>query len=140
MKKIMFALMAALAIFAVSCKKDKGEGEDKPQREVDATMAGATVWSVIGEFCSWGEGEVNMTKTSDDPETWFAGSVGLTAGKFKFRGNNEWGDYDLGGGGATIAPGEEFDLQVKNGDIVCAEDGTYEITLYPTLKYCVIKK
>ena len=139
--------MAAAAIFAVSCNKPANGGDDDvigdditQGREVDDAMAGAEVWSIIGAFCDWGEGEINMTKVSDNPEKWFAGSVGLTEGEWKFRGNHEWGVYDLGAGGAAFIPGVVLDLKAANGNINCTEDATYEITLYPTLKCCIIKK
>ena len=57
-------------------------------------------------------------------------NIPLQADKFKFRGNDEWGDYDLGGG-ASFEMDTPIQMSVKGGDM-SAELGVYTIFLYPT--------
>ena len=96
-----------------------------------AKLAGAEIWGIIGAFNEWSD-DVPMTKISDDPETWVAENVSL-GGEFKFRGNKEWGDYDLGGEeGAKAEAGGELNLVYKGRNLTI-DEGSYTITLYPTL-------
>ena len=103
--------------------KNDGSGEEnKPE------LAGASVWSIIGAFNNWA-GDVELTKT--DGEEWKINGFKLS-GEFKFRGNKEWGDYDLGAAsGAQIVFGQPLDLVQKGQNITIAE-GVYDIVLYPT--------
>lgn len=104
--------------------------------EEPADLSGASVWGLIGGFNEWGA-DVELTKTADSPEKWEATGVALS-GEFKFRGNKEWGDYDLGAAqGFSVVPGEEFTLVHKGSNITIAE-GTYDIVLYPTELKAVI--
>lgn len=104
--------------------------------EEPADLSGASVWGLIGGFNEWGA-DVELTKTADSPEKWEATGVALS-GEFKFRGNKEWGDYDLGAAqGFNVVPGEEFALVHKGSNITIAE-GTYDIVLYPTELKAVI--
>ena len=143
MKKFMFVLMAAAAIFAVACNKDnkpedenKGE-EQQTERQVNEAMAGAESWGIIGTATAGGwDADTDLTKVSDNPEKWEVKGLGLSDGKFKFRGNDTWGDYDLGGG--VVELGKEIDITKGGGDMDITA-GTYDITLYPTLMYFVIE-
>ena len=108
----------------------------KSEEPEQVNLSGASVWGVIGGFNEWA-GDVELTKTADSPEKWEATGVALS-GEFKFRGNKEWGDYDLGAAqGFNVVPGEEFALVHKGSNITIAE-GTYDIVLYPTELKAVI--
>lgn len=103
-----------------------GYENEKPEPGVD--LSGATVWSIIGAFNNW-EGDVELTKT--DGEEWKINGFALS-GEFKFRGNKEWGNYDLGAeAGAQIVFGEALPLVHKGANIVIPQ-GIYDIVLYPT--------
>ncbi len=104
-----------------------------PEIAKPADLSGANVWGLIGGFNDWA-GDVEMTKTADDPETWEVKNVALS-GEFKFRGNKEWGNYDLGASSAPVI-GEPLDLVHKGSNITIAE-GTYDVVLKPTLQTAV---
>lgn len=105
-----------------SNENNPGGGDEKPN------LAGADVWSIIGAFNNWA-GDVELTKTGS--EVWTINGVALS-GEFKFRGNKEWGNYDLGAAsGAQIVFGEALPLVHKGQNITIAE-GVYDIVLYPT--------
>lgn len=96
--------------------------------EPEVDLSGARVWSIIGAFNNW-SGDVELTKT--DGEEWKINGFALS-GEFKFRGNKEWGNYDLGAeAGAQIVFGEALPLVHKGANIVIPE-GVYDIVLYPT--------
>lgn len=108
----------------------------KAEEPAQVDLSGASVWGLIGGFNEWGA-DVELTKTADSPEKWEATGVALS-GEFKFRGNKEWGDYDLGAAqGFSVVPGEEFALVHKGSNITIAE-GIYDIVLYPTELKAVI--
>ncbi|MCC8071218.1 MAG: hypothetical protein LIO90_05385 [Bacteroidales bacterium] len=79
-----------------------------------------TTIGLIGGFNGW-EGSVAMT-SSEDNMVWTLTDVALSAGdEVKFRANDGW-DVNLGG---------TFDELWQGGDnLVIAEDGTYDVTLY----------
>jgi len=104
-----------------------------PEIAKPADLSGANVWGIIGGFNDWAS-DVEMTKTADDPETWEVKNVALS-GEFKFRGNKEWGNYDLGASSAPVI-GEPLDLVHKGSNITIAE-GTYDVVLKPTLQTAV---
>lgn len=107
-----------------SNENNPGGGDEKPN------LAGANVWAIIGAFNNWA-GDVELTKTNDSPEEWKITGCPL-GGEFKFRGNKEWGDYDLGAAqGAQIAFGEPLTL-IQRGQNITIADGVYDIVLYPT--------
>lgn len=92
-------------------------------------MEGAETWGIIGPAVSDWSVDVDLEKVSDDPEVWAAKGVPFNADSFKFRGNDTWADYDLGGG--------EFALNTpivmtKGGGDMTAEAGNYDVYLYPT--------
>ena len=93
-------------------------------------MAGADTWGIIGPAQTGGwNTDTDLQKIQDEPEVWAVMNIPLQADKFKFRGNDEWGDYDLGGG--TWAMNEPFVMTVKGGDM-SVELGVYTVYLYPT--------
>lgn len=93
-------------------------------------MAGADTWGIIGPAQTGGwNTDTDLQKIQDDPEVWAVMNIPLQADKFKFRGNDEWGAYDLGGG--TWAMNEPFVMTVKGGDM-SVELGVYTVYLYPT--------
>lgn len=105
---------------------DNGNGNGEEENKTD--LSGATVWSIIGAFNNWA-GDVELTKTGN--EEWKINAFALS-GEFKFRGNKEWGNYDLGvASGAQIVYGEPLELVHKGQNITIAE-GVYDIVLYPT--------
>ena len=105
---------------------DNGSGNGGEENKTD--LSGANVWSIIGAFNNWA-GDVELTKTGN--EEWKINAFALS-GEFKFRGNKEWGNYDLGAAsGAQIVYGQPLDLVHKGQNITIAE-GVYDIVLYPT--------
>mgnify|MGYP002625699392 FL=1 len=97
-------------------------------------MAGASVWSIIGSFNGW-SGDIELTKTADDPETWTVENATF-GGEFKFRGNNTWDKYDLGSSESVVL-GSDLALTYKGSNIKI-DEGVYNVTLYPTLLKAVI--
>ena len=92
-------------------------------------MAGAETWGIIGPAVSDWSTDVDLQKVSDDPEIWAAMNVPFQKNSFKFRGNDEWGPYDLGGG--TYALNTPIEMTKGGGDMT-AERGVYTVFLYPT--------
>ena len=109
---------------------------DLSQYEVLDIMAGAETWGVIGPAVSDWSTDVDLEKISEDPEIWCAKGMPFQADSFKFRGNDEWGDYDLGGGTFAI---EEPIVMTKGGGDMTAETGNYDVYLYPTYGVAYIK-
>ncbi|MBR2227394.1 MAG: SusF/SusE family outer membrane protein [Bacteroidales bacterium] len=98
--------------------------------EYNDAMAGAETWGIIGPAVSDWSTDVDMEKVSEDPEIWVAKDIPFQEDKFKFRGNDEWADYDLGG-----APEFALDtpLQLsKGGGDMTSQAGVYNVYLYPT--------
>jgi hypothetical protein len=129
MKKIMFALMAAAAIFAVSCNKPANEEEEEGGIQIPATyeFTQASAWGVTGAIASatinW-DGDIAMTTDG----TWHvAKGVVLTASdEFKFRKDAAWAENF---GGALTAAGELFDVTQDGPNIKVPADGTYDLLL-----------
>ncbi len=106
--------------------------------EVNEAMAGATTWGLIGPAQPGGwDVDTDLEKVSDDPEIWCVKDIELAGDKFKFRGNDEWKDYDLGGG--TVALDTIIELSKGGGDMAI-EAGTYTVYLFPTYMVCYITK
>lgn len=73
--------------------------------------------------------EWNATK-----QCWEGKNIVLTEGEFKFRGNDNWGDLNLGG---------SLDNLVTGGGNIQAVAGTYDVELYVSYEgncYCVMTK
>ena len=104
---------------------------DLSQYDVIEGMAGAETWGLIGPAQPGGwDSDTDLQKIQDEPEIWAIMNIALQGDKFKFRGNDTWGDYDLGGG-------SEFALKTpivmtKGGGDMKATLGVYTIYLYPT--------
>ena len=148
MKKIFtYALVALATVAVLACSKpaDKDEENKEPEKEfniadytVNEAMAGAESWGLIGPAQAGGwDADTDLTKVSEDPEMWKA-EIELGADKFKFRGNDTWGDYDLGGG--TVVIGEPILLSKGGGDMALTEAGTYEVVLYPQHMVLILNK
>ena len=103
---------------------------DLTQYEFMDVMVGADTWGIIGPAVSDWSTDVDLEKISDDPEIWAAMGVPFQADKFKFRGNDEWGDYDLGGG--EYALDTPIVMSKGGGDMKMDEAGSYDVFLYPT--------
>ena len=103
---------------------------DLTQYEYLEGMAGAETWGLIGPAQAGGwDTDTDLQKIQDDPEIWAVMNIALQGNKFKFRGNDTWGDYDLGGG--VFALNEPI-VMTKGGGDMTAELGVYTIFLYPT--------
>ena len=104
---------------------------DLSQFEELPAMAGAETWGLIGPAQPGGwDTDTDLQKIQDDPEVWAVMNIPLQGDKFKFRGNDTWGDYDLGGGASF-----EMDTPIvmtKGGGDMMATLGVYTIFLYPT--------
>ena len=104
---------------------------DLTQFEYLEGMAGADTWGLIGPAQPGGwTTDTDLQKIQDEPEVWAVMNLPLQADKFKFRGNDDWGDYDLGGGASF-----EMDTPIvltKGGGDMTAVLGVYTIFLYPT--------
>lgn len=151
MKKIFtYALVALATVAMLACSKpaanEKEEENKEPEKkefniadyEVNAALAGAETWGLIGPAQAGGwDADTDLTKVSEDPEMWKA-EIELGAAEFKFRGNDEWKDYDLGGG--TVVLGEPILLSKGGGNMTLAEAGTYEVILYPQHMVLILNK
>jgi hypothetical protein len=85
---------------------------------VPAGTSTFTSIGLIGEQTSWGTDIGDLTKSSTDPHVW-TGTIGLTAGKLKFRANDSW---DNNWGGSTFPSG----YGIGGGpDITVPVSGTY---------------
>ncbi len=110
-------------------------GEDLPDIDLSSyeendAMAGAGTWGIIGPAVLDWNTDVDLEKVSDNPEIWAAKNIPFQEDKFKFRGNDEWADYDLGGA-PEFALNTPLQLSKGGGDIA-AVAGVYNVYLYPT--------
>ena len=93
-------------------------------------MAGAETWGLIGPAQPGGwSTDTDLQKIQDEPEIWAVMNIALQGDKFKFRGNDEWADYDLGGGEFAL---NEPIVMTKGGGDMKVELGVYTVYLYPT--------
>ena len=86
------------------------------------TISEGDVWSLIGDFNSWG-GDVDMTLVDGkwvSPET-------VISGGFKIRHNHDWAENF---GGTLVNLGEPFEAKA-GGDNISVEEGTYVVTYDP---------
>ena len=93
------------------------------------TVDNGQVWSLIGDFNSWG-GDVDMTLTDGK----WVSPVTKISGGFKIRENHGW---DNNRGGAFVALGEPF-AAVAGGDNITVEEGNYVVTYDPETETIVI--
>ena len=123
-----------VSLSGVSAADAPGGGGDFPNVDLSGyaendAMAGAETWGIIGPAVSDWSVDVDMEKVNDDPEIWCAKNVPFQSDSFKFRGNDEWGAYDLGGG--------EFGLDTpivlsQGGGDMTSSLGVYTVYLFPT--------
>ena len=134
MKKIMFALMAAAAIFAVSCSKPADDtNKDKEPAEETFTLPD---YSAFTETSTWGvTGSIASASINWDKDiemvtngTWHvAKGVVLTASdEFKFRKDAAWAENF---GGNLAEAGKPFDVTKDGPNIKVLADGTYDLLL-----------
>ena len=86
------------------------------------TITEGTVWSLIGDFNSWGA-DVDMV---EDNGLWKAEAVDLDGG-WKIRKNHEWAENR---GGTFVALGEPFAV-VNNGDNINCGAGKFNVVYNP---------
>jgi len=92
-----------------------------PEAET-VTVKEGTVWSLIGDFNSWG-GDVDMTLENG---LWVAEGVDLTGG-WKIRKNHDWSENR---GGTFAVFGEPFAV-TNGGDNINCGDGKFTVTYNP---------
>ena len=86
------------------------------------TVSNGEVWSLIGDFNSWGD-DVDMALADGK---WVSPVTKLSGG-FKIRHNHSW---DENFGGTLVAIGEPF-TAVAGGDNISVEEGNYVVTYDP---------
>ena len=86
------------------------------------TVSEGTVWSLIGDFNSWG-GDIDMVEADGK---WIAEGVELTGG-WKIRKNHDWAENR---GGVFVAYGEPFAV-VNNGDNINCGEGKFNVVYDP---------
>ena len=96
------------------------------------TISDGTVWSLIGDFNSWG-GDVDMVLTDGK---WVSPATNITAGGLKIRKNHAW-DEDRGGTMESV--GVAFDAVAGGNNIAIAEDGIYIVTYDPEAETILIE-
>jgi len=85
--------------------------------------SGADAWNLVGSFDA-----IALEKTADEPETWMAENVSLSA-PFKFSASKGGSTLELGADGA-VAVDSDIVLS-KDGGEITLEEGFYTVTLYP---------
>ena len=123
-----------IAAYEIYLPQGGGSGPQIPkidlsQYEYLAVMEGAETWGIIGPAVSDWSTDVDLKKISNDPEVWYASSVPFAADSFKFRGNDEWGDYDLGGGEYAL---NTPIVMSKGGGDMTSDAGSFDVYLFPT--------
>lgn len=104
------------------CTADAGYYFVKADTEALTYSATAVNWGIIGEATPTGwDSDTDMVY---DPATrTLSVDIDLIAGPFKFRGNNEWGQFDLG----TV---NEDGFLVNGGDLTFSgSSGNYHVVL-----------
>jgi hypothetical protein len=95
------------------------------------TISEGTVWSLIGDFNSWG-GDVDMTLTGGK---WVANDVELSGG-WKLRKNHDW---EVNRGGAFVTLGEPFEA-VQGGDNIDCGEGKFNVVYDPAAETITVSK
>lgn len=93
--------------------------------DLTITVSEGDVWSLIGDFNSWG-GDVDMELVDG---VWVSPETAITAGGLKLRHNHDWVENR---GGTLAELGQPFDAVAGGDNINIAEDGTYVVTYDPT--------
>ena len=93
--------------------------------DLTITVSEGDVWSLIGDFNSWG-GDVDMVLTDGK---WVSPETAITAGGFKIRHNHDWAENF---GGTLSALGEPFEAVAGGDNISIEADGTYVVTYDPS--------
>ena len=115
----------AFAVTAGGDNIDCGTGKFTVVYDPEAetvTVTEGTVWSLIGDFNSWG-GDVDMVEKDG---LWVAEGVELTGG-WKLRKNHDWAENR---GGAFANFGEPFEV-VHNGDNISCGNGKFNVVYNP---------
>ena len=120
---------AKATIIAASTSDEQLPDIDFSAYEENDAMGGAETWGIIGPAVLDWSTDVDLEKVSDNPEIWVGKNIPFQGDKFKFRGNDEWADYDLGG--AEFALDTPL-LLSKGGSDISATAGVYNVYLYPT--------
>ena len=135
MKKIMFALMAAAAIVAVSCNKpgneEENNQEENNQEQVQEDPAPEGNWCLIGAIASTGNTwNADHALTAAGDVYTITGVELTTADQFKLRIEGDWNIIRGAEGDVepfVVTVGEAFH-SVNNGkNLSVPEDGTYTI-------------
>ena len=119
------ALGEAFAVTGGGDNIDCGEGKFTVTYDPAAetiTVTEGTVWSLIGDFNSWGD-DVDMTESDGK---WIAEGVDLTGG-WKIRKNHDWAENR---GGTFVAFGEAFAVTAGGDNINCG-DGKFNVVYDP---------
>lgn len=90
----------------------------------------ATVWSLIGDFNSWG-GDVDMT---EEDGKWVAKGVTLSGG-WKIRKNHDWTENR---GGVFVAMGQAFAAEAGGANIDCGE-GEFNVVYDPAAETITVE-
>ena len=106
----------------IDCGTGKFTVTYDPEAET-ITITEGTVWSIIGDFNSWGA-DVDMEEKDG---LWVAEGVELSGG-WKIRKNHDWAENR---GGVFVSFGEPFEV-VNNGDNISCGEGMFNVTYDPT--------
>ena len=93
--------------------------------DLTITVSNGDVWSLIGDFNSWG-GDVDMELVDGK---WVSPETAITAGGLKIRHNHDWAENV---GGTLAELGQPFDAVAGGDNIAIPSDGTYIVTYDPS--------
>jgi hypothetical protein len=93
--------------------------------DLTITVSNGEVWSLIGDFNSWG-GDVDMELVDGK---WVSPETAITAGGLKIRHNHDWAE-NVGGTMAEL--GQPFSAVAGGDNIAIPADGTYIVTYDPS--------
>ena len=93
--------------------------------DLTITVSNGEVWSLIGDFNSWG-GDVDMELVDGK---WVSPETAITAGGLKIRHNHDWAE-NVGGTMAEL--GQPFAAVAGGDNIAIPADGTYIVTYDPS--------
>ncbi len=95
--------------------------------DLTITVSNGEVWSLIGDFNSWG-GDVDMELVDGK---WVSPETAITAGGLKIRHNHDWAE-NVGGTMAEL--GQPFAAVAGGDNIAIPADGTYIVTYDPSVQ------